>query len=80
MSPSTKKIQIVTDRVKILLSHLEDTPSEVAYKLGHSDPRKVYNVIHDKNQATLRLILELLDTYPDISIDWLLTGEGELWK
>ncbi len=74
------KLKEITGRVIILLESLEETPAAVARELDHKDPRKIYNIIHGKNYATLRIIVEILARYKNVNTDWILHGEGEMME
>ena len=69
----------VNQRFSNLLSSLGITQSELARKLSTSR-QTVNNVAQGETQPSLKFITGLLNTYPSLDANWLLTGEGSMWK
>jgi len=64
-------------RIKILLEHLGITPAAFADTL--KVPRSsVSHILSGRNNPSLEFLRKMLITYPNISSDWLLLGQGAI--
>lgn len=66
------------ERLKYLIEKLMLTPNSFAREIG-ATPDTLYNILKKGAPITTRLAKRIIDTYPNINIDWLLKGEGELF-
>ena len=55
------------------------SPHELARILG-INPQSVYNYLAGTSKAPLSFIVLFLESFPDVSAEWLLRGEGEMLK
>lgn len=53
-----------------------------AFSRKYNDPKgvKTYNIITLKSGLSKKMLSEILRAYPSINEDWLLTGEGDMFK
>ncbi len=69
-------------RIKILISYLKDNKKirnqqDFVERIG-SDKSTVSQIINEKIAVPNSLFEKINDAFPDISKNWLLTGEGEI--
>lgn len=55
------------------------SPHELARILG-INPQSVYNYLAGTSKAPLSFIVLFLESFPDVSAEWLLRGEGQMMK
>ena len=70
----------IIDRLKMILDRVNLTPGNFADKIGVA-PATISHILSGRNKyPSAEVMLRLHDTYPDIDLNWLLTGEGSLVK
>jgi transcriptional regulator with XRE-family HTH domain len=70
----------IVDRLKLILERVNLTPGNFADKIGVA-PATISHILSGRNKyPSAEVMLRLHDTYPDIDLNWLLTGEGTLVK
>ena len=69
----------VYERIQILLKEKRISPHELAKILG-INPQSVYNYLAGASKAPMSFIILLVESFPDVSTEWLLRGEGEMLK
>lgn len=70
----------IIDRLKMILERVNLTPGNFADKIGVS-PATISHILSGRNKyPSAEVMLRLHETYPDIDLNWLLTGEGTLIK
>lgn len=70
---------MITERIQAIIRHHGLTASAFADKLG-VQRSGMSHIFSGRNKPSLDLVIKILDTFPEISIDWLLKGEGEMQK
>ncbi len=64
-------------RVIEIIENKKLTPSRFADKIGV--PRStISHIISGRNKPSMELITKIADYYPDISLDWLIKGKGDM--
>ena len=70
----------IVDRLKMILERVNLTPGNFAEQIGVA-PATISHILSGRNKyPSAEVMLRLHDTYPDIDLNWLLTGEGTLVK
>lgn len=67
------------DRVLKVIENSNLTTSDFAYRVG-VQPSQVSHIKTGRNQVTLDIVTKILKAYPEISPDWLLFGNGDMYK
>ncbi|MCT3704276.1 hypothetical protein HZQ89_17915 [Elizabethkingia anophelis] len=61
-----------------LLLHLKSNPSKLAKELGYKSNVKIQHIKSGRNGISSDVAADIVNKYPYINYDWLLTGEGEM--
>ncbi|QQU02168.1 hypothetical protein [Myroides odoratus] len=69
-------LKTLGERLEWMIKELEYTPSEFSRKLGYKSPDTVYHIIGGKNGLSSSFCNRLNSLKKEISIDWLVNGEG----
>ncbi len=69
----------IGERVKELMLHLRKNQSSFGESIGVSQT-SVRNIINSISLPRHELIDKILTAYPNLSADWLLRGEGGMFK
>lgn len=75
----TKVYMSINDRIKHLIKVDEQNTSSFAEKIGFSQVA-LSNLFIRETSPSYKMLSAILDAYPDLSTEWLLLGEGEMWK
>lgn len=67
------------DRIRLFLEKENKTSSQFAEEIG-IQPSGVSHVLSGRNKPSLDFVIKMLKTYSDLNSDWLLFGEGEMYK
>jgi transcriptional regulator with XRE-family HTH domain len=63
----------MTDRFRILLEQLQLSPSGFADKIG-IQRSSVSHIFSGRNKPSIDFLEKILNVYPDIDVNWLITG------
>lgn len=66
-------------RMGVFLRGKRIKPSELSRILGINST-SVYGYLDGTNRAPLSFVVLFLESFPDVSAEWLLRGEGEMMK
>jgi transcriptional regulator with XRE-family HTH domain len=69
----------IKERIKTLISSEGLTPSKFADIIG-VQRSGISHILSGRNKPGLDVLYKILANFPDISGDWLITGEGEMLK
>ncbi|MBR5147761.1 MAG: helix-turn-helix transcriptional regulator [Bacteroidaceae bacterium] len=69
----------VTKRIKCLMDEFGDNKNSLSVKIGMASST-FGRYVNGENKPTVSLLQLILSQYSDISADWLLMGEGEMYK
>lgn len=78
---SKKQTNVSTEsskRLEELLLHLKMSYNKFAKEIGLKDNVKVYHVKNGRNEISADLANAIIATFPQISYQWLLTGNGSM--
>jgi transcriptional regulator with XRE-family HTH domain len=67
------------ERLQVLMSHLGYTAARLAEEIG-VQRSGISHILSGRNQPSYDFIIKIIHTFPDISVEWLMTGKGELLK
>ena len=69
----------VKDRIKIIMQDRNLSQQDFANVLGIT-PGSLSGILNERTRPTNNHTIAIHREFPDISIDWLLFGEGEMYK
>ncbi|QDZ63273.1 hypothetical protein EVD20_12350 [Elizabethkingia bruuniana] len=61
-----------------LLSYLKSNPSRLAKELGYKSNVKIQHIKSGRNGISSEVASDIVNKYPDVNYNWLLTGKGEM--
>ncbi|MFT4680666.1 MAG: transcriptional regulator with XRE-family HTH domain [Granulosicoccus sp.] len=67
----------IANRIQELVAKLNLKPSSFASKIAVS-PSILSHVLNGRNKASLDLILKIHEAFPEVDLEWLLTGNSTL--
>lgn len=67
------------ERIRLLLETLNLTASQFADEIN-VQRSGVSHIMSGRNKASLEFIKKILDRYPEISPDWLISGKGPMYR
>lgn len=67
-------------RLQQLIDALDVSVLEFARQLGERRGEKVYHILHGRLKPRYDTIEKILAAYPQVNADWLLRGEGLMFK
>ncbi len=71
---------MIETRIQQLIDALNVSVLEFARKLGEHRGEKVYHILHGRLKPRYDTLEKILLAYPQINGDWLLRGEGIMFK
>jgi predicted transcriptional regulator len=63
----------IRERLATVLKELGITPYQLA-KAGGDNPTKIYNILNGKARPSYDTLESLLEQYPQINLNWLVSG------
>lgn len=67
----------VYERIQTLLRKKRISANELAKTIGVSSTN-VYGYLNGSSKAPMSFVVSVLESFPDLSAEWLLRGEGEM--
>ena len=67
-------------RINQIIAHYGITLSTFCKKLGHNSTTTISKIIHEKRNPSSKTIGRIINAFPEISYDWLVSGEGEMLR
>ncbi|WP_156126355.1 helix-turn-helix domain-containing protein [Hymenobacter sp. DG25B] len=68
---------IMVERIKTLLATRQLTPTQFADAIGVGRPI-ISHILTGRNKPSLEVVQKILAAFPDLSVSWLLSGQGEM--
>ncbi|NVN18150.1 helix-turn-helix domain-containing protein [Muricauda sp. HICW] len=65
----------IISRIERVIEHLELSVSAFADAIG-VQRSSMSHLLNGRNKPSLDFVLKLVDTYPEVKLDWLLKGKG----
>jgi len=70
----------INDRISNLISILDSNPNSFSDSIGVKSPI-IYNIVKGRrSKPSYEVLQKILTAYNAINANWLLKGEGEIWK
>ena len=69
----------IKDRIKLIMDKTEMTQQDFANKLGIS-PASLSHVFQGRTNPTINHVTAIYNAFPSISSEWLMFGNGEMYK
>jgi transcriptional regulator with XRE-family HTH domain len=69
----------VTERIKCLMGEFGDNKNSLSVKIGMASST-FGRYVNGENKPTVSLLQSILSQYSEVSADWLLMGEGDMYK
>jgi transcriptional regulator with XRE-family HTH domain len=70
----------IESRLQQLIDALNVSVLEFARQLGERRGEKVYHILHGRLKPRYDTLEKILAAYPQVNADWLLRGEGLMFK
>ncbi len=67
-------------RIKYVLKYTELTANGLAWKIGYKKGQTITNLVNGVTKINPKIAIKIVTTYPEIDLNWLLTGEGNFLK
>ncbi len=67
----------INKRIEIIRNHYDLTNTEFADKIN-VQPSSLSHIFSGRNKPSIDFILKLKIAFPDVSLDWIIIGEGSL--
>jgi len=67
------------DRILSFLKSENKTSAQFAEEIG-VQPSGISHILSGRNKPSLDFIMKMLETYPFLSIEWLLFGKGSMYR
>ena len=71
---------MIETRLQELIDALDVSVLEFARQLGERRGEKVYHILHGRLKPRYDTIEKILTAYPQLNADWLLRGDGLMFK
>ncbi|MDF1695231.1 MAG: hypothetical protein P1U56_05340 [Saprospiraceae bacterium] len=68
----------VDERIKKLIDRYELNVSSFSKSIGLTGNVTIYKIVKGESAPSFATLLKIKAAYPEINIDWILTGEGEM--
>jgi transcriptional regulator with XRE-family HTH domain len=68
------------DRLEELLHVKRISANQFAKDLGYSSGSKIHRILRGEGMPSYEMITDIAKRFPDVSMDWLISGDGEMYK
>lgn len=68
------------DRLAEVMQDQDMSGYQLAKDLGHKRADTVYNIVNKRQYANLKMIVELLQLFPEVNANWLVLGRGTKYQ
>ena len=69
----------MTDRILAIIKYFNFSPSDFAEEIG-VQRSSISHLISGRNKPSLEFVQKILNRFPEINPDWILSGQGEMIK
>lgn len=80
IAPFPNPTGMIESRIQQLIDALNVSVLEFARQLGEHRGEKVYHILHGRMKPRYDTLEKILVAYPQVNGDWLLRGEGLMFK
>ena len=71
----------INERIKIVIDHYKMNQNSFSKAIGLNNNTTIGNIVSTRmNAPSFDVLLRIMQTFVDISADWLITGNGEMLK
>jgi hypothetical protein len=74
------KVRTDIERIEELLKYLKISRNALGVSIGESNGSKFNHIMSGRNGISEKLSKKIVDTYPEINYEWLMTGIGSMIK
>jgi hypothetical protein len=67
------------ERIKMVVDWKKLTPNAFAKKIGYAKGKTIYDFINGTRPLNFKVAAKIVETFPEISKSWILTGEGGMF-
>jgi len=72
-----KSKEVVVERFKEIMEKLEMDATTLSKKIG-VEPSSISHILSGRNKPSFNFLSKLAETFPQLNINWLVTGKGEM--
>ncbi len=72
-----KSKEVVVERFKEIMEKLEIDATTLSKKIG-VEPSSISHILSGRNKPSFNFLSKLAETFPQLNINWLVTGKGEM--
>ncbi|MDF1695232.1 MAG: hypothetical protein P1U56_05345 [Saprospiraceae bacterium] len=65
-------------RIQNLIDHYELNVSSFSKSIGLNGNVTIYKIVKGESSPSFATLLKIKESYPEVNIDWILSGEGEM--
>ena len=65
-------------RIQQLIDHYELNVSSFSKSIGLKGNVTIYKIVKGESSPSFATLLKIKENYPEVNIDWILTGEGTM--
>ena len=65
-------------RIQNLIDHYELNVSSFSKSIGLTGNVTIYKIVKGESAPSFATLLKIKESYPEVNIDWILTGEGNM--
>jgi hypothetical protein len=70
--------QTVNERLKVFINFLDLNANSFSQSIGNNSNVVISKILRGASQPSFSTLEKIKESYPDINIDWLLSGEGKM--
>ncbi len=67
------------ERISAFLRSENKTSAQFAEEIG-VQPSGISHILSGRNKPSLDFVVKMLETYPSLSVEWLLFGKGQMYR
>lgn len=67
------------DRIEQIIEYYGMTPSQFADTIGVQRPT-LHHILSGRNNASLDIVSKIRSAFPEVSIDWIISGDGQMLR
>lgn len=69
----------ISHRIEALINHFDLNPTTFSKKIGLTNNVTIGRLIRESRTPSLDVIQRIVSSFPSLSLDWLIKGEGEMF-
>lgn len=72
--------QTINQRIKELIDSLDLNINSFSKEIGLTNNVTIHRIVNDGSNPSLYTLESILEKYPQLNSEWLIRGNGEMWK